>query len=374
MDVSVYTPLNRLVIPSGVPRHIIEVVGGLLRDPSLCVSFFVNAAEAETYLPTQGPLWMNTPRVTYPQPTARMVRRWGLFNRPAFETLGGRADWLYLPADGYVPVERARLAVTIHDVYKLEPPAPGEDKWSHYQARLRHWVIYRRVAARAERILTVSQFSADRIMHHLGVPAARIRVVYNGVSPAFYQPDETPWPGVRGQLGLADGEPFFVYMGGLKAKKNGGGIIAAWREFESRQQEGKLVILGHHDDAMLVVAKRDLRRAVFPGRLADAQMASLLAHSAGLFFPSFYEGFGIPVIEAMAAGAPLVLSDIPALRELARDLAFYVNPHDPSSMADGLVRCLAAADERGPRTAAGRQLAQPFRWEAVVRRVRESFS
>jgi glycosyltransferase involved in cell wall biosynthesis len=371
MHICVYTPLNRLAIPSGVPRHIIEVVGGLLRDPSLRVSFFANAAEAEKYLPTQGPLWTNAPRVTFPQPTAQMARRWGLFNRPSFEAMGGQANWLYLPADAYVPVERAKLAVTIHDVYKLEPPVPGEDKWDHYQARLRHWIVYKRVAARADRILTVSQFSADRIMHHLGVPASRIHVVYNGVSPAFYQPDETQWPGVRDQLGLAEGEPFFVYAGGLKAKKNGGGIIAAWREFESRRPEGKLVILGHHDDAMLAVAKRELQRAVFPGRLDDAQMAPLLAHSAGLFFPSFYEGFGIPVVEAMAAGAPLVLSDIPALRELAGEVALFADPRDPRALADALVRCLNLSLERAQRVAAGRRVAARFTWDACVQRVKQ---
>lgn len=374
LEICIYTPLNRLIIPSGVPRHIIEVVGGLLRDPSLRVSFFTNAAEAEKYLPTQGPLWANAPRVTFCQPVAHMARRWGIFNRPSFEAMGGQADWLYLPADAYVPVERTPLAVTIHDVYKLEPPVPDENRWEHYQARLRHWVIYKRVAARARAILTVSQFSADRIMHHLGVPASRIHVVYNGVSQSFYQPDPAAWAGLRDTLALAEGEPFFVYAGGLKAKKNGGGIIAAWRIFEAQRKAGRLVILGHHDEAMLGTAKRELQRAIFPGRLTDEQLAVLLARSTGLFFPSFYEGFGIPVVEAMAAGTPTVLSDIPALRELAGEVAFFVNPRDPKSMADGLLCCLDAQAERAARVAAGRQIAARFTWETCVSRVKQSLT
>ena len=357
MNVCVYTPLNRLAIPSGVPRHIIEVVGGLLRDPSVRVSFLANAAEAAKYLPTQGPLWTDARWITFHQPVAQMARRWGILNSPSFEKMGGEADWLYLPADAYVPVKQAKLAVTIHDVYKLEPPVPGEDRKDHYKARLRHWIIYRRVAAKADRIFTVSQFSADRIMHHLGVPASRIHVVYNGVSQAFFRPDPTVLPGALEALGLTQGEPFFVYMGGLKAKKNGGGIIAAWREFEARQSDGRLVILGHHDEAMLAAARRDLRRAIFPPRLTDEQMSALLAQCTGLFFPSFYEGFGIPVVEAMAAGTLAVLSDIPALRELAGDLAIYVNPRDPRSMADGLEKCLSMGNERAERI-----------WPAVSRR------
>lgn len=370
VGVAVFTPLNRLAIPSGVPRHIIEVVGGLLRDSSLEVSFFANRAEAEKYLPLQGALWEQAPRLTFSKPVASMARLWGVLNRPSFEQLGGRANWLYLPADGYVPVKRARLAVTIHDVYKLEPPVPGEDRLDHYKARVRHWVIYRRVAAHAERILTVSRFSADRIMHHLGVPASRIEVVRNGISACFYQPDGSQWPKVRDRLGLAEGEPFFVYMGGLKAKKNGGGIIAAWQDFQARRQEGRLVILGHHDPKMESVARRELKRAVLPGRLEDDEMAILLARSTAMFFPSHYEGFGIPVVEAMAAGAPLILSDIPALRELAGSLAWYVDPEQPRDMAKRLEECLLAGHERRGRVAEGRKIAEGFRWDTVVGRVR----
>lgn len=368
--IAVFTPLNRLVISSGVPRHIIEIVGRLLRDNSSQVSFFVNRAEAEKYLPTQDEHWTAAPRTTFEQPTSGMVRRWGLFNRPSFECMGGEADWLYLPADGYVPVERAKLAVTIHDVYKLEPPAPGENRLEHYQARLRHWVFYRRAAARADRILTVSQFSADRIMHHLGVPATRIQVVHNGVSEAFFRPDSSRWPLLRERLGLLDAEPFFVYAGGLKPKKNGGGIIAAWAEFERRHSAGRLIILGHHEAAMLERAKRSLQRAVFPERLTDAELAVTLARSTGLLFPSFYEGFGIPVVEAMAAGTLAVVSDIPVMREIAGEPGIYVNPHEPRSITEGILEALKCIDDRSDRVAAGRALAARYSWDVAAQIVR----
>jgi glycosyltransferase involved in cell wall biosynthesis len=374
LEVAVYTPLNRLAIPSGVPRHIIEVVGALLRDPSLHVSFLANAAEAEKYLPSCGQEWTDAPRTSFSRPVSQMSRLWGLINWPSFEAMGGRADWLYLPADAYVPAVRAKLAITIHDVYKLEPPAPGEDKWEHYKARLRYWVIYKQIAAHADSILTVSQFSADRIMHHLGVPASKIQVVHNGVSPDFFQPDEKQWPQLRASLGLADSEPFFVYVGGLKAKKNGGGIIATWREFERRRREGRLVILGHHDSKMLEVARRELSRALFPSRMDDCQMAALLSQSSALFFPSFYEGFGIPIVEAMAAGTLCVLSDIPPFREIAGDVAFYSDPSDPSAMASRLEEILLLGDvERVHRLRESKAIASNFTWDQVTQHVREIF-
>jgi glycosyltransferase involved in cell wall biosynthesis len=332
-----------------------------------------NSVEASKFLCTQGPQWTELPLTTFDKPVALMARTWGLLNGPSYETMGGRADWLYLPADGYVPVDKAKLAVTVHDVYKLEPPAPRENIYVHYRERLKHWVIYKRIAANAERILTVSKFSASRIMNYLQVPASRIDVIYNGVSNAFFNPNTQIWPHLRARLNLEEEAPFFVYLGGLKAKKNGDGIIATWREFESRWNHGNLVILGHHDPKMLGAAKRDLMRASFPERLPDEEMAVLLANSSGMFFPSFYEGFGIPVVEAFAAGTLTVLSDIPALREIAGDLAIYVDPHDVKSMLKGLESCLELSGERQERITAGKEIAARYTWRNVIGRVRRCF-
>jgi glycosyltransferase involved in cell wall biosynthesis len=280
---------------------------------------------------------------------------------------------LYLPADGYVPVERAKLAVTIHDVYKLEPPVPHENRLNHYQDRLKHWAIYKRVAKRADRIFTVSQFSASRIMYHLKVPAERIEIVYNGVSEAFFEPRTDIWERLRIEFKLEAGK-YFVYSGGLKAKKNGAGIVAAWSKIEQRKPEYRLVALGHHDSKFLHHAQQTLINAVYPRRLTDEEMAALLRHSTALFFPSFYEGFGIPVVEAMAAGTMAVISDIPALRELGQDVAFYADPHDAAAMAHAIEVCIAANSERTHRVAAGRKHAELFKWNACVRRLRAALN
>jgi glycosyltransferase involved in cell wall biosynthesis len=373
MKVCVYTPLNRLAIPSGVPRHIREMVSGLLHDESLDLEFFVNRAEALKYLPSQPQAWQAARTTLFEEPTSRVARRWGLLNRPSFESLGGSADWLYLPADGYVPTEKAKLAVTVHDVYKLESPAPGENKSGHYYARLRHKIIYSRVAKQADRILTVSQFSADRIMHHLKVPASRIEIVSNGVSASFFKPRQEVWERLAVELQLEPGR-FVVHSGGLKAKKNGAGVVAAWSEVERRHPSYRLVILGHHDPKILQRAQQTLRTAIYPEGVSDEGIAALLQQSAALFFPSFYEGFGMPVLEAMAAGTLAVISDIPALREIAGDLAFYVDPRDPAAMACGLDAALHANDERSDRIEAGRRHAAGFTWSGCVGRLRAALN
>ena len=369
MKVCVYTPLNRLAIPSGVPRHILEMVNGLIRDGSLDVLFLAAREDVEKYLRRYAPDWSSRPIITFEHSVGYMHRVWGLFNRPSFESLGGKADWLYLPADGYVPTLQTKLAVTVHDVYKLEPPVPFENRLQHYNARIRHKIVYARIAKHADRILTVSKFSADRIMHYLKVHANRIEIVSNGVSDAFFKPIVEVWERLSSQLQLEAGK-FLVYSGGLKAKKNGVGIIATWAEMQRRHPNYRFVVLGYHDAKILRLAQQTLRNVVYPDRLADEEMGALLHYSAALFFPSFYEGFGMPVLEAMAAGTLTVLSDIPALRELGRDIAFYVDPFDPPAMARGLDAALGASEERTGRIQAGRKHAETFTWSACVDRLR----
>jgi glycosyltransferase involved in cell wall biosynthesis len=366
--IAVYVALNRLAIPSGVPRHIREVVSGLLKDARFDVQLLVNREQAATYLPREAGEWQAANCVLFDQPVSRMQRLWGLLERPSFEELGGRADWVYLPADGYVPTRKGKLAVTIHDVYKLEKPAPGESRSGHYYGRLRHAVVYARVAQRADLILTVSEFSAERIGHFLRIPPDRIRVVYNGIAEEFFQPDERLWPGLQKRLGLED-EEYVVYMGGLKAKKNAAGIIESWSLIEARARMVRLVVLGHHDMAALSQAQGALRQAIFPAPMSDAELAILLRHSRALLFPSHYEGFGIPVAEAMAAGTALVLADIPALRELAGDLPFYGDPRRAESLADAIEACLDSHAKREEKVARGRERARVYTWSACVQRV-----
>jgi glycosyltransferase involved in cell wall biosynthesis len=369
LRVSIHTALSRLQIPSGVPRHIREMVSGLLRDDGVAVDFFVNRAEAERCLPLENPAWRKATVTAFSIPTSLMVRSWGLFDWPSFESLGGSADWLYLPADGYVSTRKAKLAVTVHDVYKLERPAPFENKLLHHYARLRHQIIYARAAQHAERILTVSQFSADRIMHHLKVASNRIEIVGNGVSDIFFQPRADIWEVLRRKFNLAEGK-FFVHCGGLKAKKNANGLIAAWNEIERRGSGYKLVAAGHHDPRFLQSAQCRLKQAVFPERLNDEELAALLHHSAALILPSFYEGFGLPVIEAMAAGTLLVLSDIPALREIGQGIAFYADPFEHRTIAGAIESCIAAGNERVDRIAEGKRRAELLTWSACVNRLR----
>lgn len=371
-SVAIYTPLNRLDIQSGVPRHIREIVPRLLGNADLSTSFFVNAAQAEHYLPREGQTWREAPRRTFGPSPGTMQRLWGIVGSPSYESLGGESDWLYLPADGFVPTRRAKLAVTIHDAYRLEEYTPGSSSFRHSADRLRIGPVYWRAARGAKRIFTVSQFSADRIMALLHVPAERIEVIYNGVAPEFYSPDPILWPKAKAKAGLL-GDEYFVAVGGLKQKKNGLGILSAWSRFCDRNRGRELLITGHSAPDMAARAQRAGDGVRFAPPLTDGELAVLISRATALLFPSFYEGFGMPAMEALAVGTTVIASDIPVFRELLRDAPLYVDPFDASDIAAAMEEVSSASESYRVRARATRSIATQYTWNKVAERVAEQF-
>lgn len=362
--VAVYTPLNRLPIPSGVPRHIKEVVPRLMANPDFSVSLFANCTEAERYLAQEGPPWSTAPLTTFAQSARSMHRRWGILGGPSYEAMGGEADWVYLPADGYLPVRSARLAVTIHDVFQLERTQRSVGERLQGLAR---WPLYWRIASRADVIFTVSKFSASRIMHLLGVPASRIEIIYNGISPPFFERTSASWLAARSKIGLKD-SPFFLVSGGLKPKKNARGILSAWERFTAIHKDGSLVITGHNAPEFETIA-RTLPRVYIAPRLTDDELVATLGEASALVFPSFYEGFGMPALEAMAAGTPVIVSSIPVFHELLEDIPMFVDPHDANAIADAMLSLLSTRQGIADRAEKGRRLARRYTWDKVAGRV-----
>ena len=302
-----------------------------------------------------------------------MKASWSALGRPSYETLGGRGEWLYLPADGFVPTGRARLAATVHDLYRLDAPAPGERRGDHRRSALRLGLVYRQLARHADRVLAVSRFTADRLIARLGVPARRIRVVHNGVDPVFFERSRAASAGaVAARFDLEAGR-YLLHVGGLTPKKNARCLLDAWASSELARRGVRLVAVGAHRRELEARARR-IEGMVLPEAVDDEALADLYAAAAMVVLPSWYEGFGIPALEALAAGTPVVLADIPAFREIAGEHAEYLAPDDPPAWARAWRRALEG--ERGEHAAdavrAGRRHADGYRWERCVERVLEA--
>ena len=272
------------------------------------------------------------------------------------------------------PLVSCRSVVTIHDCIHLMFPQYLPNRLAYAYARTSITLASRR----ATRVMTVSESSKRDIVRLVGADPGKIDVIPNAYDERFaVEPREEDVVRVRERYQLHD--EFVLYAGNVKPHKNLERLIEAFSLVRRRGLDHlKLVLIG--DDISKYAA---LRRAVhrhqlhkyvrFLGYLPEGTLA-VMYRLAGVFvFPSIYEGFGLPPLEAMASGTPVVTSNVSSLPEVAGDAAVLVDPYDPSAIADGIERVLTDDDLRRDLRAKGLVRASQFSWERSVQRVREIY-
>ncbi len=272
------------------------------------------------------------------------------------------------------PLVPCRAVVTIHDCIHLMFPQYLPSRLAHAYARANLWVA----ARRAERIFTVSETSKADILRYCDVPAERVIVVYNAIDDRFaISPDMEAIERVRERYRLNG--PFALYVGNIKPHKNLERLIDA---FDLVRRGGferlELLIIGDqiskYPRLRRAVDKHKLHKHVrFLGFVADDTLAALYRLATVFVFPSLYEGFGLPPLEAMASGTPVVTSNRSSLPEVVGDAAVLVDPYSAASIAEGIQRVLGDADLRRTLAARGLARAMEFSWESSVRRIHEVY-
>jgi glycosyltransferase involved in cell wall biosynthesis len=252
----------------------------------------------------------------------------------------------------------------VHDVaFALFP--------SFYRPSERLW-MRRTIPAtmrRAAGVVTVSEFSKREIQRVYGIPAARITVALDGIDPVFTDPVPRP--------SLVE-PPFFLTVGNQQPRKNLLTLISAYRILVERYPDipERLVVVGQewaHGEARTLRAEagdlvRD-GRVTFTGYVEDKLLVGLLRHATAFAYPSVYEGFGLPPVEAMAAGAPALVGDIPVMREVVADAALRLPPSDPEAWAEGLHRVASDSSFRQSLVEGGRARASRYSWDHTARQV-----
>src|SRR5207244_1069467 len=270
------------------------------------------------------------------------------------------------------PLVRCRSVVTIHDCIHLMFPQYLPNRFALAYARASLGLASRR----AVRVLTVSESSKRDILRFVDMKPEKIDVIYNAYDERFgVEPREEDVVRVRERYQLHD--EFVLYAGNVKPHKNLERLIEAF-DLVRRRGLGdlRLVLIG--DDFSRYAA---LRRAVhqhqlhkyvrFLGYLPEATLA-VMYRLAGVFvFPSLYEGFGLPPLEAMASGTPVVTSNVSSLPEVAGDAAVLIDPYDPASIAGGIEQVLTNETLRRDLRRKGVARAGQFSWESSVGRVGE---
>ena len=268
------------------------------------------------------------------------------------------------------PLVRCNSVVTIHDCIHLMFPQYLPNRFALGYAR----AAITMAARRATRVLTVSESSKRDILKYVDTQPDKIDVIYNAYDDRFaVEPGEEDVVRVRERFQLHD--EFVLYAGNVKPHKNVERLIQAFHLVRQRGLDHlKLVIIG--DEVSRYAA---LRRAVhkhqlhqyvrFLGYLPEETLA-VLYRLAGVFvFPSLYEGFGLPPLEAMASGTPVVTSNVSSLPEVAGDAAILVDPYDPTAIANGIATVLSDERIRRDMRTKGLERARQFSWETSVRRV-----
>jgi glycosyltransferase involved in cell wall biosynthesis len=286
-----------------------------------------------------------------------------------------RADLFHAPHYVVSPLVRCPFIVTIHDCIHLRFPEYLPNRFAPTVAR----TMMRGAARRSKRILTVSQASKQDILHYLHVPTEKVEVIYNGLDERLATaPDREAVVNVRDRFQLD--APFILYTGNIKPHKNIDRLIEAYSILRRRGfQTTKLLIIGDdvskYPNLRRLVHRFQLHQYVrFLGFVPDATLAALYRLASVFVFPSLYEGFGLPPLEAMAAGTPVVTSNISSLPEVVGDAALLVDPMDAGAIADAMARILNDTDLRTALIARGRERVKAFSWQRSVRRIRDVYS
>ena len=259
------------------------------------------------------------------------------------------------------PLEIRNQVVTIHDMVYFDHP---ETLNRRFAAWLRF--LLPQLVRKVQRIITVSGFVKERVVEVLRVPAEKVTVIANGVAPRFCPEAANNNEQARIQLGIPT--PHYVLaLGSIEPRKNLQRLLHAWeRVAEATPQDIWLVVAGGQGNSAIFKSEEFSAlpaRVHMTGHVADEILPSLVAGALALAYPSIYEGFGLPALEAMASGVPVLAGDCAALREVIGNAGLLVNPLDLREMEEGLVRITQDNTLRSQLRVHGLQRAGRFSWE-----------
>lgn len=306
--------------------------------------------------------------------------RWGLswYLLRAHRLVAQNPSAVFWGAQGLLPLRLSKLcpaAITIHDCIhqqgvRFAPSVPYN--WVHRS-------LLPQATRRAGRILVVSRFVADEVMRCFRLPASKIEVTPLGVRREFFgdvragRNDES----VLAKYGIRS--PFVLGVGTLEPRKNLRTLLEAFALLPSRlASQFQLVLAGKSgwgtaslEKYLQSYAKRS--SLILTGYIAEADLLALYASARMFVFPSFYEGFGLPVAEALASGCPVIASTAPSLKEVAGSAAIFVDPKSPpEEWSRAMVRVADSAELRHSLSIAGRERAGRFSWKACAQQTSEA--
>ena len=287
--------------------------------------------------------------------------------RLSAEMVAGRPDVLFVPSHVVPLIHPRRTIVTIHDLGYLYYP----------QAHTRGSRLYLHLSTMfsvraARRVIAISEATSRDLVAKYKVPVHKIKVIYHGRDPLF-QPvsDQAKMHETAARYGIS--QPYCIHVGTLQPRKNLGLLVDVWDALkQTLQSPPQLLLAGKrgwlYDSLLESITGRGLGDLI---KLADYverdDLPALYSGAVAMTFPSLYEGFGLPPLEAMSCGTPVLASNSSSLPEVVGDVGILLDPHDPTAWADALLRVLGNPELRGEMSRKGLQRAAQFTWERCAR-------
>ncbi|RLD60976.1 MAG: glycosyltransferase family 1 protein [Bacteroidetes bacterium] len=309
-----------------------------------------------------------TPIVTYPQ--ARHPLLYYLYFEYSIPRILKKLNPdLFLSPDGYLSLSgKTKMLNVFHDLnfehYPEDLPFAERKFYRHF---------FPKYAQKANRIATVSEYSKSDIVKQYGVSPDKIDVVYNGANENFKPLDEKSKKIVKGKY--TDGHPYFLFVGALHPRKNLVNLFKAFDEFKkSEKTSEKLLIVGEKkwwtDDIRKAYDEMENKQdVIFSGRLEFVELQRVLAAALALTYVSYFEGFGIPIVEAFYTETPVITSNVTSMPEIAGGAALLVDPFSVKSICGQMQEMATNSELRKSLIEKGRERRKEFTWQKSADRL-----
>ncbi len=299
--------------------------------------------------------------ISLPYDRSKLDLSWSLTGLPCADRWLGGDGWVYCPKEKYIPVHKHRYAVTVHDIYGFEQPIG----WRLAKQTLRRRRFLRMLEA-ADIVFAVSEFSKNRLCERFEVGSNKVVVIGNGVEEGFFRvADEDPEKCRAEEVGGR----YVLFVGGLRRKKGAADILRYAQAMQEADSALRIVVVGPCEPEFAPLAQGMANLQLLPRGLSDERMMRLVRGAAVALSFSHYEGFGIPLLEAMAAGTPVVAANRSAFPEVAGDAAVLLDPANLKRAVQTTRDLIHDSGFREEYIRRGFVRAPRFTWAACARRV-----
>ena len=346
---------------TGIGRYIVQLLRALeARDKQNEYILFYNCFKGG--LPRGIPTESKFRLASFRWPNKLLTALWGYTEFPRVESFIGDIDLFHSPSFQVPPSRKAARVFTVYDLIPLTHPdwaIPSSVR--HFKPRVRHY------AKRADIIVAISNATARDVVKYLRVPEDKVVTVYPGTTP-LVRPGEEKIRDVKGKYNI--GGDYFLFVSRLDPRKN---LARLFRAFERSGLSDNFEFLvagpkGWHMQEMertwREVSCRDRIKRI--DYIADDDLAALYSGASFFVYPSLVEGFGLPILEAMSVGCPVLTSNVSSMPEVAGEAVLYVDPYSVDSISDGLRKMAGDTDLRARLAEAGRVRTAMFSWDRAA--------